>query len=213
MNEFVDKNRQLRIQRTIKALKANNMDAQFVPDTAALLEIVRQMLPKGAKIASGGSNTLKETGVEALLRSPDYDYYYRGRKDPATGEELDVKRIAYACPWFFASSNAVTENGELYNVDGGGNRVSAMIYGPEHVVLVVGYNKIVPDLDAAVRRVETVAGPINADRLDLPSGCRKLGYCVHCKGPGRVCCQYVVQAHQPFPGRITVLILPDSYGF
>lgn len=213
MDQFLLNNTEKRIERTIKALKANRMDARYIKDTDELHAVIKSMLPAGAEIASGGSMTLKETGVDELLRGPQYRYYYRGYTDPATGEPVDVYRKAYSCDWYFVSSNAVTETGELYNVDGNGNRISAMVFGPKRVVVIIGANKIVRDMDAAVERVRNIAAPANCDRLDMKSGCRVTGRCVSCRAEGRICCSYMTMGFQRVEGRVTVLILPESYGF
>ena len=117
------------------------------------------------------------------------------------------------CDYYFMSANAITLNGELYNVDGSGNRVSALAYGPAHVVVIAGANKIVRDLAAAEQRVKLTAAPCNAARLHTNTGCAKTGFCVDCKTDMRMCCQTLITAFQRAPDRIRVFLLPDTYGF
>lgn len=112
-----------------------------------------------------------------------------------------------------SSANAITENGELYNVDGNSNRVAALVYGPDSVIVVAGYNKIVPDIDAAVQRVKKVAAPINAVRLHCETPCAKVGECMNCHSEGRICCNYVVSAQQRHKNRIKVVLVGEELGF
>ena len=114
---------------------------------------------------------------------------------------------------YFAGTNAVTENGCLYNVDGNGNRVAAMIYGPKSVVVVVGVNKIVSDLDAAKERVRKIAAPANTVRLSCDTPCAKTGECMDCNSPSRICCNFVVMSNQRVKDRLKVIILDESLGY
>ena len=122
------------------------------------------------------------------------------------------------------SSNAVTENGELYNVDGNSNRVSALLYGPSSVIVVIGVNKIVKNIDEAVRRVKVCAAPKNTVRLSCETPCSKTGECVSllredskmpdgCRCDGRICCNYVVCAQQRHKNRIKVVIVNEQLGY
>ncbi|MEG2378068.1 MAG: lactate utilization protein, partial [Clostridia bacterium] len=146
------------IQNTAKNLLKNGISSSFVEEIADVTDEIRRLIPTGSSVAMGGSMSLKECGATELLRGGDYKF---------------LDRDAQNADFFLASSNAVTENGELYNVDGIGNRVGAIACGPKHVILVCGVNKIVPDIDAAVRRVKEVAAPPNAKRLGRNT------YCAH----------------------------------
>ena len=126
---------------------------------------------------------------------------------------------------YFTSTNAVTENGELYNVDGTGNRVAAIVYGPKSVVVVCGYNKIVRDLKEAEMRVKEIAAPANTIRLNKNTYCSKCGVCVSakdgestglakgCKSEDRICCSYLVSGYQRQKNRIKVIIVGEELGF
>ena len=200
------------LARVAKALTVNRMEAQVVESPEKLLEILRALLPKGATIASGGSMTLVETGVEMLLRDGDYDFFYRGRTGP-DGQPLDVMRMAFSCDWYFSSTNAVTEDGFLYNVDGNANRVAALCYGPKKVVIVAGYNKVVRDLPAAAQRVRAVAAPANCIRLGKNTPCAATGRCMDCKSPDHICCDTVIHGFQRDPERIRVFLLAEDFGY
>ena len=199
------------IQRTIKALAQNQMEGILVEDPAQLRETILRLVPQNAVVSCGGSVTLAQTGVMDLLREGHYRFLDReGKTDE---EKQALYRETFLADAYFTSSNAITEKGELYNVDGIGNRVAAMIFGPKRVIVVAGANKIVPDIHAARERLRTVAAPLNVQRLGSPTGCKTAGHCVDCHSPGRICCDYVKIGFQRDPQRIKVLILPQDYGY
>lgn len=202
-----------RISRTMAALERNNMKACFAETREELYEIVRELVKNDKLITAGGSVTLEESGVKQLLMK-EYPGIYLDRSEGKTPEEVeDILHKAFVSDTFFASSNAVTEDGELYNVDGRGNRVSAMIYGPAQVVLIVGVNKIVKDMDEAVCRVEKIAAPLNTKRLNSGTPCEVTGSCSHCRSKGRICCSYVRMAQQRVKDRIKVIIVNEKLGY
>lgn len=188
-----------KINRTIQALEKNRIHAELLKGPEELIQRLNEMVPGQARVASGGSVTLSETGVEKWLTE--------GNREYLTMDE------AFTSDWYFMSSNAITEEGELWNVDGNGNRVSALIYGPKHVIIVAGINKIVSDRAAAEERVRTTAAPKNSKRLNRKTGCAKTGYCVDCRSPERICCTTVISSYQRHEGRIQVFLLPGEYGF
>mgnify|MGYP004604498415 FL=1 len=202
-----------RIQRTMSALERNNMKAYYAESRDELFDIVRGLVKNDKLITAGGSVTLEESGVKQLLMT-EFKGVYLDRSEGKTPEEVeDILHKAFVSDTFFASSNAVTEDGELYNVDGRGNRVSAMIYGPTQVVLIVGVNKIVRDMEEAVCRVEQVAAPKNTRRLNSGTPCEITGSCTHCRSRGRICCSYVRMAQQRVKDRIKVIIVNESLGY
>ncbi len=201
-----------RCEKVITALKKNNMKAYLV-DTAEDAKILISELIKDDKmIISGGSMTLKETGIQDWLRE-NYEGIYIDR-DTAPAEEVgDIMRKAFVADTFLTSTNAVTEYGELYNIDGNGNRVAAMIFGPKQVIVVAGLNKIVTDLHDAVDRLETIASPANCIRLNKNTPCTFMGRCQHCNSVDRICNDYVIMAHQRDKNRIKVIFIADELGF
>lgn len=157
--------------------------------------------------------TLFETGVIDYLRSSRFHFLDRYEKGLTPEQVVQVFKKAFTSDVFFSSSNAVTEDGYLYNVDGNGNRVAPMIYGPDSVVIIVGWNKIVKDIDAAIERNRQISAPANVVRLGIPNPCAKTGHCMDCQGATRICCDYVLLGKQKIPGRIKVLILGEDYGY
>ncbi len=202
-----------RIQRTMDNLRLNRMKPYFVKSREELYGVIRGLIKDDKLITSGGSMTLKESGVADLLMNEFKDVYLDRSKGKDKDEVDEIMRKAFVSDTFFASSNAITEDGELYNVDGNGNRVSAMIYGPKQVIVVAGVNKIVKDLAEAKERVEKIAAPKNTVRLSCDTPCARTGECMHCHSPARICCSYVTLAYQRVPDRIKVIIVNEDLGY
>lgn len=202
-----------RIQKTIDNLCLNRMKAYYAENSAKACEIVRGLVKGDKLITSGGSMTLKECGViDMLCGEFGGAYLDRSSANDRDGVE-EIMRKAFVSDTFLASTNALTEDGELYNVDGNGNRVSAMIYGPKQVIVIAGVNKIVKDLAEAKERVEKIAAPKNTVRLDRATPCVKTGACVHCRAEERICCSYVTLAQQRVQDRIKVIIVNENLGY
>ncbi len=211
------------IEKTMKNLERNNIKPYFVETKAEVVPLIKSLINKGESISNGGSESLKECGVFDLVKNGDYDFIDR------TGLEGEAVRQAYirafGCDTYLCSSNAVTENGELYNVDGNSNRVACIVYGPKQVIMVVGINKIVKDINEAIERVKCCAAPPNTVRLGLNTPCSKTGKCVSlmtkenplmpegCASEHRICCSYVVTAQQRHKDRIKVIIVNEKLGY
>ncbi len=201
------------IEKTMTALSKNLMKPYFAETREQLHAIIRELISDDKLITAGGSMTLKDSGVTDMLLS-EYKGIYLDRSQASSPDEVgEIMRKAFVSDTFLSGSNAVTEDGELYNVDGNGNRVSAMIFGPKQVIVVVGTNKIVRDMGEAVRRVETTAAPKNTVRLNCATPCAKTGECQHCSSPARICCSYVRLAQQRVADRIKVIIVDEELGY
>lgn len=211
-----------RIAKTIAALEKNNMAGYYVECAGQVPAKVEELLQAGCTVAYGGSKSLEECGVMALLRSGRYNLYDR---DNAPAEEKEkVQRMAFFADAFLCSSNAVTENGELYNVDGIGGRTAAIVYGPKSVIIVAGYNKLCKDIAKATVRVKSVAAPANCARLNCATYCKEKGECAAfgkgneyittgCDSEGRICCSYVISAKQRIKNRIKVILVGEELGY
>ena len=203
----------LRVEKTIKALEKNCMKGYYVKSESELISLIDTLIKDDKIITSGGSMTLNETGVIAHLNEK-YKGIFADRANCNSPEEVEeVFRKAYISDSYFASTNAVTENGELYNIDGNGNRVSAMIFGPKQVILVVGTNKIVADINEAKTRLAKIACPANTVRLNCDTPCKVVGECQNCHSPARICCSYVTLAQQRKKDRIKVIFISGNYGY
>ncbi len=204
------------------ALRKNNMAAHCVQSKEDVVPLVKTLLHTNDTVAVGGSMTLFETGVIDLLRSGDYHFLDRYQEGLTPDELTAVFLKSLTADVFLCSSNAVTQDGTLYNVDGRANRISPIAFGPATVIMVVGCNKIVGDLPAAVRRVKTVAAPLNAKRLSCQTPCAVSGMCIAadseryvdgCQSADRICAQYLISGHQRVANRIHVILVGESLGF
>jgi len=213
-----------RIQKTAENLRKNNMQVFCVDKKEDVVPLVESLLSEGDTVAVGGSVSLSETGVLDLLRSGKYNFLDRYEPGLSKEETEEIHRKSFFADAYITSSNAVTVKGELYNVDGNSNRVAAICYGPKSVIIVVGYNKIVNDIDEAIMRVKTTAAPANCVRLNCDTYCREKGECMSflsdphymtegCSSPGRICCNYVVSARQRIKDRIKVIIVAEELGY
>lgn len=203
-----------RIEKVMENLRQNRMKPYYAENSEKAQDIVRELVKYDKLITSGGSMTLKECGITDMLMN-EFGSSYLDRSAGKDNREAveEIMRKAFVSDTFLSSTNALTEDGELYNVDGNGNRVSAMIFGPKQVIVVVGVNKIVKDLAEAVERVEKVAAPKNTVRLERATPCVKTGVCGHCRSEDRICCSYVTLAQQRVPDRIKVIIVNEELGY
>lgn len=209
------------IENTIRNLEKNNIEALYVESKEDVVPLIEKLVPQGSTVAVGGSVSLDESGVLSHLRSGRYEFFDRYAQGLSREEVMEVYRKSFGVDAYFCSSNAVTEEGELYNVDGNANRISAIAFGPKTVIMVVGVNKIVKNIDEAVKRVKTIAAPKNCRRLDCRTYCFEKGHCMDmdggmgkgCDSPQRICRHYLVSAKQAVMGRIKVIIVNEELGY
>lgn len=213
MDKNVNWSREVKIERTMEALNKNNINAYYAKSREELIDIITKLVSEGSVVTCGGSMTLFETGVMDHLRSGRYKLLDRYADNLTPEEVKDIYRAAFSADAYFTSSNAITEKGELYNVDGNGNRVAAMLFGPDKVIVIAGINKIVPDVEAAMERNRRFSAPINAKRLNKNTPCAKTGYCVDCNSPERICLEYTLIKKQRTKGRLNVIILNEELGY
>ena len=202
-----------KIEKVISALEQNKMKPYYVKTKKDALSLIKDLVKEGETVSNGGSVSLDEIGLFPLLRSGKYNFLDRAKEGLNPDEVTDVMRNAFLADTYFASANAITEDGEIYCVDGRGNRISAMIFGPKSVILVVGKNKIVKDIKEAEERLRKIAAPMNTQRLNLTTPCAKTGKCENCKGDNRICCSYLVLRQQREKDRIKVIIVDENLGY
>ncbi len=202
-----------KIERTIKALEKNNMRGYLVANEKELIEKIKEILPENSLVACGGSVTLFKSGVIEFLRDGHYNFLDRYKENLSPEDIKDIFRKSFSADGYFTSTNAITECGELYNVDGTGNRVAAMLYGPDKVIVVTGVNKIVKNIEEAIERNKNICAPANTRRLGMATPCKELGYCTDCSSPQRICCEYTVIKKQRISDRIHVIFLNENLGY
>ncbi len=199
-----------------KALEGNNFEVFLADNAAEAKEIVeKQIIPKtGAKSVSwGGSMTFTTTGLyDAVKNNPGLetlDVFDKGLSDD---EKFELRRRALLVDLFITGTNAVTETGKLINLDMYGNRVAAVTFGPKNVIILVGRNKVVPDVQEAMFRIKNYVAPINAMRLDKKTPCVKTSYCENCKSSDRICNTWTI-TEKSFPeGRVKVVLINEDMG-
>lgn len=213
------------MDKVIENLKKNNINIITCATKEEIPAIVENMLFDGAKIAAGGSVSVKECGVWDVINKPNYKFFDRNKEGITEEERQNVFKEVIGCDFYFCSANAVTENGELLNVDGFSNRIAAIAFGPKKVIMVVGKNKIVKDLNEAFLRVKKVAAPKNCVRLGIDNPCAKLGHCVSllnndnpaftdgCRNSRRICVNYLVSGPQRDNGRLNVILCEEDFGY
>ena len=200
-----------------KTYADSGMKLTYIEEKEALRAAIEAEIPEGATVSFGGSMTIYECGAIEIIREMDKAGRIRLLDRDRPGLSPENIRMIYQNSFFadvyVTSTNAMTEDGWLYNVDGTGNRVAALIYGPKKVLVFAGENKLVADKAAAVERMRTVAAPKNAMRLKRNTPCVKTGVCADCKSPDRICRSYVFTGPQREKDRISVLLLKGSYGY
>lgn len=196
----------------LKGLQKRFMEGYYCESVEEAKALALSLVPSGSTASFGGSVTLGETGVlEALRNREDITLYDR---DTANGPE-EIKKImhdALSCDYYFMSSNAITVDGELVNIDGNGNRVAALIYGPENVIILAGMNKIVKNVEEGLSRTRNIASPQNCIRLKKDTPCATNGVCGNCL-KDTICDQIVVTRASRFPNRIKVILIGEELGF
>ncbi|MFL0269421.1 lactate utilization protein [Candidatus Clostridium radicumherbarum] len=201
------------IERTINNLRKRNMEGFFVEDEKNLKKILNELIDENSVVGVGDSMTLFETGVIDFLREGNYTFLDKYRKGITKEEKQLIYIQNFSADTFICSTNALTEDGELYNIDGNGSRVAPMIYGPKQVILVTGINKIVKDIEEAEKRVRNYCAPIDAKRLNKNTPCTTLGYCIDCKSPDRICNDFTIIRGQFIKNRIKVIIVEKQLGY
>jgi len=203
-----------KLENLVGKLQQNMMDAFIVDSKEEILFLLDSMMKPGSSVSSGGSMTLLETGVLGYLKSDKFAYFDRNYPEEKTPEEADAAyRGAFFADYYFTSTNAVTADGWLYNVDGRGNRVAAMIYGPTNVIVICGRNKWTADLDAAIERNREISAPANCVRLNKKTPCAVSGSCEDCRSHDRICNEYTLIKRNLPKGRIKVILLNFEAGY
>lgn len=199
-------------KKVIEALKDKGYNALYAEDVSALRALVASLIPQGARVATGGSMTLEQTQVMADIKNGAYEFI--DRHNYTTPEEKRQRQIeGFSADFFVTSTNAITKKGELINIDGYGNRVSAIEFGPKNVIIVAGTNKIVRDINEGILRAKQIA-PINAKRLNCQTPCAVDGVCHDCKGAHRICnITSIIHNCYRQMGRITVILVPQELGY
>lgn len=211
MLEPLKKRNDLAGPKVVEALTKRHFEAYYVSDSKDVAAKVMELIPAGASVSWGGTTTVDQLGIKKLLADKGYKLIDRDTaKSPEEREE--IMHQALMSDFFLMSSNAITEEGELFNIDGKGNRVAALCYGPKNILIIAGMNKIVPDMDAAYDKVRNYTSPVNAMRFCDATPCAKTGLCGDCLSPQSICAQFVETRICKPDGRIKVILVGEDLG-
>lgn len=204
--------RECQAKEIVEILKKKGYNAIYAQDVEAARSVVASLIPQGASVGVGGSVTLMETGILQDIQAGAYRYIDRYNQ-PSFEHMVEKYKEAFYADFFVTSTNAITKQGELVNIDCTGNRTGAMGFGPSQVIVIAGTNKIVRDINTGITRAKEVA-PINAKRINHPTPCTQDGKCHDCTCQQRICnITNIIHNCYKFPGRITVVIVPENLGY
>lgn len=207
-------------EKIVKNIEKRNMSAYFAKDkeeaVKTAFEIMESYRAQREKsditVAWGGSVTLDEAGIKEAVAKEGYSVFNPYSYPPS--EQARAKKMALLADVFLTSSNAITEDGELVNIDGNGNRVAAMIYGPDRVIYIIGKNKITDTVENAYKRIKEVTCPKNAARLGRKTPCSNCGECTPCLIPGQTMCSHtVITRFSSVTGRAHVILVDETLGY
>lgn len=200
-------------ETAVKALENNGFKAIYCKTKEEALKLAESFFKKGLSVGFGGSMTVKAMGLQDIALAAGCELLDHNKPGLDNEAKLSILRKQLTCDVFVCSSNALTLEGELVNVDGNGNRLAALSFGPKKNLVVVGVNKLVRNLDEAFARIEMYAGPMNNKRLDKTNPCVKAGQCMDCDGDTRICRIYQILRKRPALSDFTVIIVQDNSGF
>ena len=207
--KFITMRNDLLAQKVIKGLKSRNMTGYYAKDKDEALKLALDLIPEGSTVTMGGAMSAHEIGLVKTLKEGNYNFIDRDDYE----DKRQAALLAYDADVFLSSTNAMTEDGILVNIDGNSNRVSAIAHGPKKVVMIVGMNKVCADVDGALKRARNVAAPINAQRFGITTPCTQTGSCMNCKSADTICCNFLITRYSRHTDRIHVILVNDSLGF
>ncbi len=200
------------VPNIIKNLAVRNIEAFYYEDSKAMVSDILAKIPAGSSITWGGAESIIECGLMDAIRNGSYELL-----DRATAKTPEERRAFYGkavmADVFLMSTNAITYNGELINIDGNGNRLACLMQGPKEVFIIVGMNKFVGSIEEGIHRIENIAAPANVQRLHKDTPCHTLGRCAHCFSKDSICSHTVITRRSSHPGRIKVFIVPENLGY
>jgi hypothetical protein len=202
-----------RARKTVEKLEAHDFKALYMKSRQEAVEEIWKYITPKTRVGAAGSITIRELGILDQLEKQGNIVYDHWKPGLSKEKILEIRKSQMTSDLFLGSVNAITMNGEMVNIDGAGNRVNSHIFGPGKVILVVGYNKIVEDVQEGIKRVKNVAAPINAKRLNIDVPCAKLGKCVDCNSPNRICRVVVIHERRPSLTDILVILVGEELGY
>ncbi len=206
MQTHIDQRNEQLAAHLVRHLESRNMKAVYCPTAREAVEKVSEMIPDGATVSWGGSATIRSIGLPDALHSRTGLKVLDRDRATTTEEAIEIYHKALWADYYLSSANAISEDGVIVNIDGTGNRVAAITYGPEHVIFIIGLNKVAQNVEAAIARARSTASPINAARFDIKTPCKTDGTCHNCTSPDSICNYIHLLRHSPRQRHTVVLV-------
>jgi len=211
MADMKQKYYQKRGELLVRNLQSRHYEAYFCETKEQALEKALELIPKGATVGWGGAMSAKEIGLLDAMNNGEYNAIDRDKTSSPEERKQAMKNCLLA-DVFITGANALSMDGQMVNIDGNGNRVAAIVYGPESIIVVAGMNKVVDTLESAVIRARTIAAPLNMQRFALHTPCAVTGTCGNCKSEGCICNQILITRNSKPAGRIKVILVGEDLG-
>ena len=196
----------------VKNLHKRHFEAYYCATKEEALEQVLSLIPAGSTVGWGGAISASQVGVQAAVKAGNYNVIDRDDfSDPA--DKLRCMRDCFNADFFITGANALSLDGQMVNIDGNGNRVGLIVYGPRNIIVVAGMNKVCQTIEDAVKRARTVAAPMNQQRFGLPNPCTCTGVCADCLSETSICNQILITRNCKPAGRIKFVLVGEELGF
>lgn len=200
-----------RAQLLLKNLRSRHFEGWYCATKEEALDKALELIPKGVTVGWGGAMSAQQIGLLDAMNNGEYNAIDRDQA-PTPAEREKAMKQCLLSDVFITGTNALSMDGEMVNIDGNGNRVAAIVYGPESVVVIAGMNKVVDTLEDAVTRARTVAAPMNKQRFALQTPCEVTGSCADCKSDGCICNQILITRNCKPAGRIKIILVGEELG-
>ena len=200
-------------KKCVENLKKHRFDAHFFDNCEDAKTKIMDMVKDYNTFGFGGSDTTRGMGIPEALNSLGKIIYDHNKEGLEFEKVMEYRKLQGSCDCFFSSANALSQTGEIINVDGVGNRVNATVFGPTKVIIVAGTNKIEKDVDSALKRIREVAGPMRAKSLGMANPCSETGICMDCNSPTRICNITTIIHRKPMLTDISVMIINENLGY
>lgn len=210
--KMITKRNDLLSQKVIQGLKNRHMNGYYVHTKQEAFDLVFELMKSDSSVGWGGSDTINSLGIKEELYKRDFKVIDRDKAKDAD-EKYNIERETFCADYYLMSTNAITEDGILVNMDGHCNRVACLCFGPKQVIMVVGMNKVTKDIDSAISRLRNVAAPINNQRFGGNRPCQVTGSCANCLAQGCICDQLVITRNSMDPDRIHVILVDEVLGY
>lgn len=199
--------------KMVKAMQRRHFDAYYCATASEAKAKVNELIPDGASVTWGGTMTVRDMDIPKMLQERGTLKVWDRDKVETPEEKQEMYLRAFQADYYLSSANAITEDGVIVNIDGNGNRMAAITWGPQHVIFVVGMNKVAQDPEAALKRARSTAAPINAARFDIQTPCQLDGQCHNCNSPQSICNYIHFLRNSSKPGRIIVILVGENLGY